>query len=238
MARDDSSTRFRVASTAREIFIVVSSILIAFGLDAGWSAVRAASERDDILNGLLNDFESNADQLAERVQVNQRGQQNAELLLAVFDESSGRTVLVSDSLVAAVLWPPTYDPNAATLDGLLASRGLDVLRHPVLPGLLASWRQKLDDNREDERLAVELVRPLTLALGRTASPQRLLESLGRLQDGEVLPGVFPVDTGDLELRSLVALRAFYFHFIAIELKEMVDMEAEVIEILLEALDPT
>ncbi len=66
--------------SAREMVVVVTSILIAFGLDAWWDSTIERRQEHDLLSSLLTEFRSNEAQLADRISNHQRLAANAAAL--------------------------------------------------------------------------------------------------------------------------------------------------------------
>jgi len=146
--------------------VIVTSILLAFALDAWWSEYRQAREASDLRAALIAEFEVAGEELAVSVSRNERIIASADTLLRML---SGGTspVVVAAGTVGALILTPTTDPQRGTLDALIASGRLDLLGSPALRGLLADWPAELDDVREEELAAKAFVHEhLALFLGR------------------------------------------------------------------------
>ena len=143
--------------SAREMVVVVTSILIAFGLDAWWDSTIERRREQDLLNSLLVEFRSNEAQLALRISNHQRLATNAAALVAALAGSGASQATVPDSLLLSLFVSPTFDPTLGALEEAQSSGRTGLIRSTDLRALLGGWPGSLRDAQEEERLAQELV---------------------------------------------------------------------------------
>lgn len=145
---------------AIESLVIIASILAAFALDTWWDGVRERRQERDALESLQAEFT-----VARETIVRYRG--NHERILgsvSAIDDSLDRayrrgvsTIPVTDTSLALAYIPPTTNVSLGTLDGLLASGRLGIIRDRRLRGALASWGAQLAELSEEEEDSRDLV---------------------------------------------------------------------------------
>jgi type II secretory pathway pseudopilin PulG len=146
--------RERFARLLVESLVIVASILAAFALDRWWESVRARREEQQVLQALDVEFRAARDQLESYLALHQRVLRSVELVrgeldIAIKDGSS--FVVLPDTSLALLYIPPTTQLTLGTLDGLVGSARLGVIRNAELRSSLASWGSTLDELTEEER---------------------------------------------------------------------------------------
>jgi len=136
-----------------EGLVIVASILAAFALDRWWESVRARAEEQQVLEALDAEFRAARAQLESTLALHQRilrsvGLVRGELARAVTDGSP--FVVLPDTALALLYIPPTTQLTLGTLDGLVGSARLGVIRNRELRSSLASWGSTLDELTEEE----------------------------------------------------------------------------------------
>jgi hypothetical protein len=231
------STSFRIdwRRIVIESVAVVCSILLAFSVDALWDVRQERQHEQELLDGLLTDFESSRPNLVSRLELAQRMADGTRSFVDLAkEETLPRTLLVPDSLILAVLGGPTYEPATNTMDAALASGEIEVLQSTELRTELANWRRLLSDTGEDElvvrRLTNELVVPL---LARSLNVAPYFDALLAWSGGDPFgpgrllmtrsPGA-PEGHAPLrmttELLGALSMRSFYVGFSAAGLEEL------------------
>ncbi len=143
--------------SAREMVVVVLSILIAFSLDAWRDSTIERRQEQELLSSLLTEFRSNEEQLALRINNHQRLAANAGALADALAGSGATEATVPDSLLLSLFVSPTFDPTLGTLEEAQNSGRTGLIQNRELRALLGAWPGLLRDAREEERLAQELV---------------------------------------------------------------------------------
>lgn len=156
-----SSSPSRVASRlALESFVIVASILAAFALDAWWDERQERQEERVALEAMQAEFARAREgiefyrSLQERILVSVSSVKDS--LAAAHARGSTRVVL-PDTAVAWAYIPPTTSVTLSTLEGLVASGRLGIIRSPELRGTLAAWGSELAELVEEEETSRALV---------------------------------------------------------------------------------
>jgi len=150
-----------VTGVARERFsrllvegiVIVASILAAFALDRWWESVRARREEQQVLQALDVEFRAARDQLESYSALHQRVLHSVELVRGELDQAvreGSPFVVLPDTSLALLYIPPTTQLTLGTLDGLVGSARLGVIRNAELRSSLASWGSTLDELTEEE----------------------------------------------------------------------------------------
>lgn len=145
--------RERFARLLVEGFVIVASILAAFALDRWWESVRARREEQQVLQGLDAEFRAARDQLENSLALHERILRSVELVRGELDRAitdGSSFVVVPDTSLALLYIPPTTQLTLGTLDGLVGSARLGVIRDRELRSSLASWGSTLDELTEEE----------------------------------------------------------------------------------------
>ncbi|MDX1396175.1 MAG: hypothetical protein R3195_17475 [Gemmatimonadota bacterium] len=152
-----SGGRGVLRESAREIVVVVLSILIAFALDAWWDESVERGREKELLAALLAEFEANREPLELRIDNHRRLGTGQDELADLLDASSAPSVTVPDSLLITLLITPTFDPTLGALEEAQSSGLTSLIRNPELRRRLRGWRGRWQDVREEEQLNLRLV---------------------------------------------------------------------------------
>ena len=196
-----------------EGLVIVASILLAFALDTWWDAKTERGEERAALESLREEFVGARDQLAFYLAAHQRiaGAASGLSELAGIALAAGEpAVSVPDTALALVYIPPTFNPMLGTLDGLLASGRLGLIRDPELRRSLAAWEGRLREGTEEEDKAVDFVfHQMDPVLRSRVDVSRALGLVDAVFDGTLTPAGaaresrLPVDT---EVAGIFAFR--------------------------------
>ncbi len=130
--------------------VIIISILLAFGIDAWWDRMLERREEGDAIEGLAGDFRENVAGLDETIRHHQETLDRLSRLAAM---SPAELAAVpgdsADGFVFAIVAPWTFDRQDGTLDGLIASGALNVLRDVELRSDLLRWVALADDVAEE-----------------------------------------------------------------------------------------
>lgn len=143
--------RSGLRSFFRDMFVVVASILIAFGLDAwgGWYGDR--QEQRQKLLGLRAEFSSVTANLKRQAGLHARVVAAVDSVLIMTGPVTTSTErLHTQRPLSIALIPATLDVSSGHLNALLAGGRLELIRNPELRSALAAWDGVLRDATEDE----------------------------------------------------------------------------------------
>jgi hypothetical protein len=138
-----------------EGLLIIISILVAFGIDAWWSAKQLAKEEQTVIAQLQSEFESNSVLLESMKQSHQSAVAAAERLLKLTGPEPGESIdygtVAND--VYTVSGHFTFDPRSEVLNGFLASGKLALISDSSLRVAVAGWPVLISDLKEDEKAA-------------------------------------------------------------------------------------
>lgn len=178
---------------AVEIVVVVTSILIAFSLDAWWSQRSEDRTEAAHLSALESDFEQNVTRLAELVEREQRiADASARLLLlAVTPDISAHPDSLSQ-LFGQVFNSGRFGPSLGAYEATVSSGGLSRVRDDSLRIALADFVSLLENRYVEnyaDQLYLNFIQTYTGRLGMTAAviaADTVTASLGRMAPDSAL----------------------------------------------------
>ena len=137
--------------------MIVGSILIAFGIDAGWDARTERIAERELLTTIRADMEANAGELARVMASHQLQDQ----LLDVFMKGSPASLAAmsvdsASQIVVRLPLPSTF----TAFDGSLTSTDLTLIDDTSLRSLLGTWLGQAADVAEDAPLLIDSYRRL------------------------------------------------------------------------------
>ena len=141
----------RVRRYAWETFAVVSGILIAFALDAGWNEYREARELRESLEVLRSEFRDSRVQLDSVIAVNERA--IAATLMAFSaspEEISGLSQDSAFRLLQGLNRSDTFNPSQTAIQALIGVNVLEQIPDPALRAGVAAWSGALEDLAEEQ----------------------------------------------------------------------------------------
>ena len=136
-----------------EIILVVIGILIALQIN-NWNENRKNStiEQETLLS-LKSDLESALVQLDIKIEQNDRYRKNDSIALQLIQNKSK---IPLDSLYALLLshiYTPTFDPELGTLNEILSTGKMEIIKKEELRNHISSWNRYMDELDEvDNRL--------------------------------------------------------------------------------------
>lgn len=201
--------------------LIVGSILLAFAIDAWWEDKLERREELEILLALSDEFADNREAIAEVVALH-REAENSFLELSRMQPSA---VVQLDTARAFALRVDlmrfnTFDDRIGTLDGVIASGKLGLIRSEALRSRLSEWRGTLDDLGEEADLLVrasERVLQREAELGVTFSNDPLEQALVTLVADEELM---------VRVRAKISMAAIYYGDLRILDELAADVEEE------------
>ena len=147
----DQSSLSRLRRYGWETFAVLSGILIAFGLDAGWSAYRESAALRETLAVLHQEFSDTQIQLDTVLVVNHLAIEASSVFLRMtVDDLADLGEDSAGIVVQGLLRSYTFDPANAALSALISVNLLENVRDPALRTRLAAWSGLVDDLREEQ----------------------------------------------------------------------------------------
>lgn len=151
--------------------VIVVSILLAFGIDAWWDRQKDREAESTAILGLSSDLEASAVGLDETINFHRSFVEHLHAL-----EHMSEVELASlqpDELgpyLFALGGKWTFDPQQGTLDALMASGGLSILRDTSLRDALMTWTARVDDLAEEADESRTATSELNRVLGEYGGP--------------------------------------------------------------------
>ncbi|MEO1035401.1 MAG: hypothetical protein AAFX44_07575 [Pseudomonadota bacterium] len=132
---------------------IIASILLAFWIDAWWESRNELDlEREQLLS-MREEFTANLEALELLNETINEHSSNIEEFIRILKAAGDEPVVVPDYLLrSAIMWR-TSDISTSTLDALMASGSLNVLRNAELRIKLAGLPAVVRDLTEDEELS-------------------------------------------------------------------------------------
>jgi len=135
--------------------VIVTSILLAFGLDAWWASQQRDMQRDELMSALLAEFDASVQEFERVSDRNGEVIVAADSLLLLYD--SGADLFVAPGLLANIVLVATMDPPTGTLNAMLSSGDIRLIENQELKALLAAWPAILADVIEEEQTTAKFV---------------------------------------------------------------------------------
>lgn len=156
-----STRRLPWLRVAAEGVLIVSSILIAFGIDAAWEARADRVAETALLENLRSETHLNLVQLERRFAAHRRSEQAAIRLVRIIDGVVPLHQEPLDSLIwSTFLDSSTFEARTGVLESVVSSGSLDLVRNPSLRMMIASLGARLDDTVEEDGWIVNDVRTM------------------------------------------------------------------------------
>jgi hypothetical protein len=140
----------RRARLLGEGFVIVVSILLAFGIDALWVQSQMRTEEREALVALETEFEANRSQVEEILEGHRMAREHIETLVRLTEaEIQALSQLEISQIMISTCNPWRFDPVLGTLDALISSGRLGILRHAALREALTTFRNLVADAAGD-----------------------------------------------------------------------------------------
>ena len=206
---------------------IVTSILLAFAIDAAWDASRERAAERQVLDGLREEFSDNQRLLASNIEGHRRTLAACAALLAIAD---GEAPPPADSMALLLrrtfIDANSFNPSIGVLKSLIASGDIGLIQDAELRGLLASWPSQLEENAEDEAWVFKDVQEsYTPFLNRTVAARAIWAG-----SDEGHPD-YAVVVDDPDFQELVAMRAYGAEILIDENEALGDLLARIVDAL-------
>ena len=227
-----------------EGFVVVASILIAFGLDAWWAGIQLRQEVAEELDGIDRELAENVALIQFQADMMRRKVAATAAITEMGDaENMPETITVPDTLLWLAIDPtPTLNASLGSIDAIIASGRLQAIELPALRVRLAGLRGVIEDAVEEQLMARDIqenrIRP-PIAEQTDLGP---LNQIGvRFWSQDRIPGRAVEGSGtltipgDLQLRNAMLRRNTYYSISVGEMDQLVLTIDEIRELIREEL---
>jgi hypothetical protein len=161
--------RAKLGRRLAELLVVFLGVVLAFIADDYREQLEDDRAEQAAISGLVADFTANSSRLADRSTQYERLESSTSALSDLIESApAGGSLPLPDTLLMAfAMGAGTYDAITATVDALLNSGELRLIKDRDLRVALAEWPALLDDLNETEQWSREVVdeRALPLLLG-------------------------------------------------------------------------
>lgn len=200
--------------------VIVGSILVAFGIDAGWSERQERAHERAAIAQLSADFAVNAARLDTVRAIHEAALAASYEILALAGFSGDAEVTrLTGELVRNSFRVWTYDPVLGGINSLIQSGTLGILRNDALRVAIAGWPDLVQDLREEEE------RERATVFGRLApylEEQRLMFDV--LADAGRLDALGSMPTPDL---SALLVDSLYLQMVSWRANNLQNVLAEI-----------
>lgn len=133
--------------------VIVASILLAFAIDAWWNNRIEQQREHEQLVSMRAEFQASLSGLDEVLTSVEGHAENVESFIALLKAAGDEPALIPGPLLGSAITWRTSDVSTSTLDALMASGDLNLLRNVELRANLAGLPALLLDVTEDEIIA-------------------------------------------------------------------------------------
>jgi hypothetical protein len=145
---------FRSARVLLEAFVIVGSILLAFGIQAWWDNRQDEGYVRRSLQGTLAEMTAVGADLELEAPVHRARLSRVDTLRARMEAAgAGATFAIPDTLLAALFYDYVADFPSGMVESVISSGHLDKVKSDVLRRSLLSWVALLEDQRDDQTRA-------------------------------------------------------------------------------------
>ncbi|KPJ83892.1 MAG: hypothetical protein AMS19_02725 [Gemmatimonas sp. SG8_23] len=213
-------------SLAVEALLIVVSILLAFYIDAAWSARTDRLEEVDLLGDLRGELLENRALLEQRIGIHTDFAATGAEFLSLPQIAGHADSAEASDLRRIFVARATFQPVGGALSRLTQSGDLRLVSDPELRSLLADWPRRISENAEEEVRATNLVdnhlrpflvrRGVAVAIVDAQPPGWMID----LPDGPPIPLAVVLDE---EGRGLIALRVSIERLIVRENERLIEV---------------
>jgi hypothetical protein len=156
-----------------EAAAIVASILLAFAIDAGWDERQERAEEREVLESLYVEFEANRDEAASVILFHDRVIRSFVKLMELSQEEI--LALQANAVVdflSSLGNPRTFDAVRGSVDALISSGKLGILKDRELRESLTTFVNIVDDSIEDANYLSQSSMTIWNEIARSGGPWR------------------------------------------------------------------
>lgn len=202
-----------------EGLVIVTSILLAFGLDSLWDYRNDRREEAEVLHSLAEEFRTNRAILEQTIGSVEQDQSRIDVLVSMTPAEAG--ALPGDTAwgyLNAVWKPNTNELASGALTSALASGRLALVRDDAVRALVGGWPGRVDDLRERQGVMIRQEANVQAAVDRIAAEQ----GIARLGP-ETAPYILRGLRADAQAMATVARKHFQARIYVMALRSAVGM---------------
>ena len=134
-----------------EILLVVIGILIALQINSKKEEINNKITEQSILNNLKEDFNKNQLEIDVLVFANNKYHRNLNKFIEILKTNpKDTTIKIDDTLSISAIAAPTYIPTTSTIDVIISTGNIDLIKNEELKTLISRFKREVADLSEDE----------------------------------------------------------------------------------------
>lgn len=219
-----------------EIILVVIGILIALQINSNQEEANNRITEQSILNNLNEDFNKNQQEIDVLIFANNKYHHNLSTFIEILKTTPKDVkVKIDDTLSIAAIAAPTYVPTTSTIDVIISTGNIDLIKNEELKTLISRFKREVADLSEDENdvriLANIQICPL---LGQNSDMIDVYQNtyaytIDRSKKVKLSSSSLILNSN--LLGSLIAQRFYYNKIILKELISISEMQTEIIQLI-------
>ena len=135
-----------------EIVLVVIGILIALQINSKKEEINNRIVEQSILNNLKEDFNKNQQEIEVLIFANNKYHRNLNRFIEILKTTpKDIKVKIDDTLSIVAIAAPTYIPTTSTIDVIISTGKIDLIKNEELKTLISRFKREVADLSEDEK---------------------------------------------------------------------------------------
>jgi hypothetical protein len=135
-----------------EIVLVVIGILIALQINSKKEEIKNRKVEQSILNNLKEDFNKNQQEIEVLIFANAKYHRNLNRFIEILKTNpKDIKVKIDDTLSIVAIAAPTYIPTTSTIDVIISTGNIDLIKNEQLKVLISRFKREVADLSEDEK---------------------------------------------------------------------------------------
>ena len=224
-----------------EIILVVIGILIALQINSKKEELNNRITEQSILKNLKEDFNKNQKEIEVLIFANNKYHRNLNAFIEILKTSPKDVkIKIADTLSIVAIAAPTYIPTTSTIDVIISTGKIDLIKNEELKTLISRFKREVSDLSEDEKdvrvLANIQICPL---LGQDSDMIDVYQNtyaytIDRFNKIKLSSSSMILNSN--LLGSLIAQRFYYNKMIISELNSISEMQKEILQLINSEID--
>ena len=224
-----------------EILLVVIGILIALQINSKKEEINNGKTEQSILNNLKEDFNKNQLEIDVLVFANNKYHRNLNTFIEILKTNpKDIKIKIDDTLSIAAIAAPTYIPTTSTIDVIISTGNIDLIKNEELKTLISRFKREVADLSEDEN-DVRILANIQLCplLGQNSDLIDVYQNTYAYtidRSNKIKMSSFSLILNSNLLGSLIAQRFYYNKIILKELIGISEMQKEILQLINSEID--
>lgn len=219
-----------------EIILVVIGILIALQINSKKEEINNRIIEQSVLNNLYEDFNKNQQEIDVLIFANNKYYRNLNKFIEIIKTTPKDIKFnVIDTLLMAAIAAPTYIPTTSTIDVIISTGNIDLIKNEELKSLISRFKREIADLNENEN-DVRILANMQLCpfLGENSDLINVYQNtyaytIDRLNKVKISSSSLVLNSN--LLGSLIAQRFYYNQIIIKELKSISEMQKQILQLI-------